>query len=58
MNRYLTFSSTGFGYQIIARNSINQTYRFDTYFNGIMNTLNGNYAMEFRSDMNYQLAIL
>lgn len=58
MNRYLTFNSSTLGYQTIARNAHNQTFVFYPMFTGMLATLEGRHALEFKSDLNYQLAVL
>lgn len=63
MNRYYTFLGTDFGYQTIARNAHNQTFVFYVLMysspNRYRNTFRGpKYYTEFRSDLNYQLAVL
>lgn len=57
MNRYLNFNSVkGFGYQTIARNSNNQTFYFRPLFPNMVDEFE--FSLWFKSDLNYQLAVM
>lgn len=63
MNNYIDFWNGRVGYQEISRNSINQTFGFYMDFNQAVRTsyfrnMHEYSTVEFRSDLNYQLAIL